>query len=689
MADGKVDGTAGNDSIPASYVDADGDFVDGPDGNNDSIFGYAGNDTIYGGAGNDTVYGQSGDDRLYGGSGDDQLHGDLGWDTLHSGLGNDTYYGGTGLDYVDFGAETSGVEVDMGTGFIGGAAAGDVFGGGMDGIYGTNYDDTITGYDAWSGGGDPYTNVFFGRAGDDWFDGRGGPDWMFGDSGDDTFAVTGSPGGDFIYGGEGGSDNDEIDLSSQGAAVTANYTAPEAGTVVVGADTVTFEGIETLRLTAYNDTVTGGAGGETLIGGAGADSLSTGGGGDSVAAGSGDDIVYGGSGDDTLSGDLGADQIYGGDGNDTLSGSAGNDRLEGGGGGDLLIGGANTDTLMGDAGNDTLYGGSGDDLIDGGSGHDTLQGGAGPDTLYGRSGDDALWGGAGIDSLYGGIGNDSLYAASGDDGIYGGSGDDYVTLTGQNAYALFGGEDPGDTDFDTLDISALGAAGQVTSITYDTPDRESGTILFANGDTATFSGFEKIVCFARGTRLLTNHGYRRVENLDLGDLLVTRDSGLQPIRWLGRQRVEATTDSTAPVILRPGAWGATRAVKVSPQHRLLFTGWQAEVLFGEPEVLVPAKYAIDGHKVVSRPGGSVVYYHVCLDQHDILCADGVAAESFLPGDIGASALSRLQLEDLFTVLPALRHDLDAMRPARPLLKAYEAEALLNLVADGMWVRENA
>lgn len=686
--DGTVEGTSGNDSMGAGYTDGQTDAIGDSDGSdNETIMGYGGNDTIiggtgddyvYGGAGSDSIGGGSGDDHVYGGSGDDYVYGDAGWDTLHSGDGNDTYYGGTGLDYIDFAAETSGVSVDLSTGTIGGAATGDVIGAGIDGVYGTNYDDTLTGFDAWSDGADPYTNVFFGRAGDDWMDGRGGPDWYFGGSGDDTFSMSGTPGDDVIDGGEAGSDNDVIDLSGLTGPATVTHSGHEGGSISVASSTITFGGVETIITTSSADTVTASEGGDTILSGAGDDSLTMNGGADSVAAGQGADIVYGGAGADSLAGDSGDDTLYGGSGGDVISGSYGADNVYGGTGNDTVLGGASNDTIEGGAGNDALYGGTGDDSLMGQSGDDNLFGGIGNDTIYGHSGDDHLYGGAGTDSLFGGTGNDSLYSASGDDVIYGASGDDYVTLTGMNLYALYGGEDPGDTDYDVLDISSLGSAGHVTSISYDTPDKEDGTIYFSNGDSATFSGFEKIVCFARGTRLLTSTGYRRVETLRPGDMLRTRDHGDQPLLWVGRKRV-AATGGNAPVVVTEGTWGAHRPLKLSPQHRLLFTGWQAEVLFGEPEVLIPVKHLIDGRHIRQKPGGEVVYFHLCLERHEILCADGVAAESFLPGDIGLATLPPDQLEALYTALPALRVDLGAMTPARPCLKAYEVGALMDLV----------
>ncbi|MBY6166657.1 Hint domain-containing protein [Pseudooceanicola nitratireducens] len=616
--DGRVDGSTGADSIGDGYTDGQLDAVGDADGShNDSIYAYGGNDTVASGAGNDTVYGGagtdalyggagndaldggSGDDALSGGSGDDVLYGGEGWDTLYSGLGNDTYHGGTGLDYIDFGAETGGVYVDLSNGTIGGAATGDVMGSGIDGVFGSNHDDTLIGFDPWSPTGDVYTNVFFGRAGNDVFDGRGSPDYMDGGSGDDTFLMTGTPGSDTIIGGEGGSDQDVIDFSSVSGPITIDYTGAEAGTITHGADTVTFSQIERIYATSSGDSLTGGAG---------------------------------------------------------------TDRVEGRGGSDTLYGGAGGDELSGDSGDDSLYGGTG---------ADTLYGGLGADRIEAGSGDDQIYGGAGADAIYAGQGADSIYAASGDDAIYGGSGSDVVTLTGPGNYALFGGEDVGDADVDVLDFSSLGAGGQVTAITYNSGDDESGTITFSNGDVATFSGFEMIVCFAQGTRIDTPRGPVAVEDLRPGDAVMTADHGPQPLRWTGSRRVPARGGS-APVTFATGALGNSRPLTLSPQHRVLITGWKPEMLFGEAEVLVAAKHLVDGHEVTQSEGSEITYHHLCLDRHQVLFAEGAPVESFLPAEEALFSLTPAQRRDLCAALP----DLDAAaRPARPILRGYEAQLL--------------
>lgn len=103
---GIVDGTSGNDSMGSGFVDADGDVIDGADGNDDTIDGGDGNDTIRAGVGNDYVLGGAGNDDVRGQNGNDTVGGGTGDDSLRGGLGRDVflYNVGDGHDTIrDFG----------------------------------------------------------------------------------------------------------------------------------------------------------------------------------------------------------------------------------------------------------------------------------------------------------------------------------------------------------------------------------------------------------------------------------------------------------------------------------------------------------------------------------------------------------------------------------------------------------
>ena len=220
--DGQVEGTAGNDLIDSSYVEptVNGtDRIDNGDGTSSAATGWqddvvqagAGNDTVFSGAGNDSVDGGDGDDSLIGGAGDDTLLGGVGADTLVGGAGADFLSGNAGLDYLDYSASSAGVNVNLTTNVgSGGDAAGDSYQG-VDGIIGSAFDDTLTGYDGFSTDPlDPYTNVIYGNAGNDYIDGRDGDDSLYGGADNDTVVggggndlMTGDAGNDLLDGGAG------------------------------------------------------------------------------------------------------------------------------------------------------------------------------------------------------------------------------------------------------------------------------------------------------------------------------------------------------------------------------------------------------------------------------------------------------------------------------------------------------
>lgn len=315
--------------------------------------------------------------------------------------------------------------------------------------------------------------------------------------------------------------------------------------------------------------------------------------------------------------------------------------------------------------------GDGDDVLDGGAGNDLIEGGDGNDTLIG---------GTGADTLYGGLGDDVFQVAEGDI-AYGGAGDDLFILddmgeAGSSTITIVGGES-GETNGDTLQLNADVTPGDITfSNTDDNDGGLSGSFTMADGTVVTFSEIENIICFTPGTRILTEHGERAVETLTPGDMVVTRDSGLQPVRWIGRSTV-AGDGKRAPVSLAASVLdGAQRDLLVSPQHRLLFTGYKAELLFGTSEVLVAAKHLVDGVDVCIRECPAVTYLHLMLDRHEVIYAEGAATESFHAGEMGLSAISDQAREEMFAVFPELRADVSAYGDtARQSLRAHEARLL--------------
>jgi hypothetical protein len=176
-----------------------------------------------------------------------------------------------------------------------------------------------------------------------------------------------------------------------------------------------------------------------------------------------------------------------------------------------------------------------------------------------------------------------------------------------------------------------------------------------------YVNFAEPPCFTPGTLIDTPDGPRAVETLVAGDLVLTRDHGPQPLRWIGRMRLSAADlrarPQHRPVRIAAGAMGdgvPRRPLCLSPQHRMLVSGWRAELLFGAVEVLVPA-LALVGDRAEQqcvRPEG-VTYLHLLFDRHEIIFAEGAAVESLLPGWMTRPDLPPALTAELADLLPGM------------------------------------
>ena len=213
------------------------------------------------------------------------------------------------------------------------------------------------------------------------------------------------------------------------------------------------------------------------------------------------------------------------------------------------------------------------------------------------------------------------------------------------------------------------------TITSGDESGQVGNISFENFETISID----VVCFAQGTMITTDRGDVAIENLVEDDMVLTRDNGMQPIKWIGHSRARAK-GHLAPIMIKKGAMGNERDLRVSPQHRMLVEGWKAEMLFGENEVLVAAKHLVNGDTIFAQEGDEVVYYHMLFDSHEIVFAEGIPSESFHPGECGMSALDEASREEIFELFPELREDVRAFGPsARMSLKGTEGAVLSKLI----------
>ena len=146
------------------------------------------------------------------------------------------------------------------------------------------------------------------------------------------------------------------------------------------------------------------------------------------------------------------------------------------------------------------------------------------------------------------------------------------------------------------------------------------------------------VSFTRGTRITMAKGEQRpIEKLKVGDKVLSRDDGPQTVRWIGRTTVRAVGDF-APIVITKGTLHNENDLTVSPNHRLFIYQRVDEVGAGRSEVLVKAKHLVNGTTVTRQRGGFVDYFQLLFDDHQIIFAEGIAAETLLLDETTTPAL---------------------------------------------------
>jgi hypothetical protein len=174
-------------------------------------------------------------------------------------------------------------------------------------------------------------------------------------------------------------------------------------------------------------------------------------------------------------------------------------------------------------------------------------------------------------------------------------------------------------------IANLNISGLYTPTSFSTQDDGSGGTDILT-DTAP--------CFAAGTRVATTRGEVAVERLRVGDRVRLARGGTAPVLWLGHRTVACARhprpQDVMPVRVVAHAFGAGQPgndLLLSPDHAVFIDG-----------VLIPVRYLLNGATVAQETASRVTYWHVELDHHDVLLAEGLACESYLDtGNRGAFA----------------------------------------------------
>lgn len=266
-------------------------------------------------------------------------------------------------------------------------------------------------------------------------------------------------------------------------------------------------------------------------------------------------------------------------------------------------------------------------------------------------------------------------------------GDTYINVEADGLVS----SDPGAPDLDQLFITPgvdLTDPGndiimQDTDVDYD----RDGTISGGENGNDRFSidnnvfaeeAIAAAICLARGTLIDTPQGPKYIEALKTGDTVNTLDNGPQVIRWIGSRRMPARA-AMAPVLIKAGAMGNVRDLKVSQNHRMLLRGPQAQILFGERDVLVAAKHLVNDSTIRIIEGGVVDYFHMLFDDHQIIFAESCPTESLFPGKEALDTVSDAARNEILEIFPELETNTNTAQLSRYELKSWEAQALKRAV----------
>jgi hypothetical protein len=222
--------------------------------------------------------------------------------------------------------------------------------------------------------------------------------------------------------------------------------------------------------------------------------------------------------------------------------------------------------------------------------------------------------------------------------------------TVEQAFMIGGFGETYDTNFaTTINSSSFIAPGTVFTIVdqqnvidgsgdatvkWDAPD--INTPVVTRGSGLGDSGSTPAPCFVAGTMIACEDGGRRVEALRVGHRVQTQQHGLQTIRWIGHRYFSndeiVADEKLRPVRIAVDALGPRipeQDLLVSRQHRIVMESTAVAELADTDRVLIAAHHLAQLQRISCVcPAKGVTYYHILFDRHEVIFANGVAAESF-------------------------------------------------------------
>jgi ELWxxDGT repeat protein len=273
----------------------------------------------------------------------------------------------------------------------------------------------------------------------------------------------------------------------------------------------------------------------------------------------------------------------------------------------------------------------------------------------------------------------SLLYFTGNDGVHG------------NQLWVSDGTPGGTQMLDVINLSGSSSPGQFADVggllffnafdgtsegVWESDGTAAGTVkLFDTaGVTPITAGPDAAPCYCRGTLIQSRRGQRRVENLKIGDMVMTMSGVARPIKWIGRRsyagRFIMGQKEMLPICIRAGALDENvprRDLWISPHHAMYFDG-----------VLIEAKDLINGISIVQAERvEKVEYFHIELETHDVIVAEGALSESFIDDDSRGMFHNAHEYQTLYTD----EQSAPARYCAPRLDEGYEVEAVRQRIAQ--------
>jgi antigen 43 len=220
----------------------------------------------------------------------------------------------------------------------------------------------------------------------------------------------------------------------------------------------------------------------------------------------------------------------------------------------------------------------------------------------------------------------------------------FLNLASGNVSALINAASGAEIEFSrwvsggsaTIGSSGI-SGGEKLSITSGTGVNSYADFANINGSAPTFAALTpisnhyvfEVLCFLEGTLIETETGERAIETIQPGNTVtVLRNGKAEPeaVKWVGYATIDlanhAQPEMAAPIRVKAGALGENtpkRDLVLSPEHCLILDGR-----------CVPVKLLVNGGSIVREfPTAPITYYHIELENHGILLAEGAEAESYL------------------------------------------------------------